>query len=488
MKKPIRIKVFNRDVNEELSFDSINQAAKELKISKNTIRSIINGESSSEYKHYIFSVDEEVEDVSNVNDTNSYTFNEKNKTYEWQSSKTVNGSQIKTEYALELDVADQLFFEYSRYGLNLSALEVRINHNISIAKWNSLQHRLQLYKESDIFSPISRNNMSDDEYVAFVHLKLKEQQDYRRRAVVKQYNKFQVKEAEKLSKIAYNKRFVVDSILSDLSEWFSDRKSETVKLTINKAGTIDEVVIAVSDIHIGAEIERGYNNMTGYSSKIVRSILTKIASRINMLNAKKVTLLLGGDLIHSFTGTMHKTTFKEMEQKIYGSKLIQLAVDILEEFFGQIANLNKVLSIAGNHDRSADDYKSDTNGEISEIIMYILQRTYSELTIIHDPYLISSELNGIQHILLHGHTKSVASSESLIHDYGNPNLFNLILSGHTHSRKTFLDTVKSRHVTIPSIYTGDEFSIRAGYSTMPGFLIIQNVEGLPQITDASICI
>ena len=98
MKKPIRVKVFNHDVNEELSFDSINQAAKELKISRNTIRSIINGESQPEYKQYTFSVDEEVEDVSNVNSTNAYTFNDKNTSYEWLANKIVNGSQIRTNH------------------------------------------------------------------------------------------------------------------------------------------------------------------------------------------------------------------------------------------------------------------------------------------------------------------------------------------------------------------------------------------------------
>jgi metallophosphoesterase superfamily enzyme len=427
---------------------------------------------------------EVIGDISVVDDTEAYNIDADTDEYYWSAKN--RQSNVFDTYRVPVKTADTMFFEYSRYGMDMSALEVRIKHNLSIKMWNSMCSRLQLYKESDIFSPVTRNNYTYDEYIHLVDEKQKERQLFKSRTVIDRYNKFQITEAKKTSEIAYNKQFVVSAILDELNTWVIERSTTSVTVSTNKsANTYDELIVAIADLHVGAEVSKRYNNQ-GFNSDILLSDLLQLSDRINALNAKSVVVLIGGDILHSITGTMHKAAFKQMEQHIIGAKQIKYAVEILETFISSISNVKTVLSVSGNHDRMSDDYKADTNGEMASVVMYCLNRIYSNIEIKHDPFLLTYENKHFNTILFHGNQQVEHKPESLIHDYGVNKKFNLILSADKHSRGKLLDTSKSRHIRIPSMYTGDDHSIRCGYSSTPGILAIYGESELPQVLDLSI--
>ena len=90
--------------------------------------------------------------------------------------------------------------------------------------------------------------------------------------------------------------------------------------------------------------------------------------------------------------------------------------------------------------------------------------------------------------MTHGHEKiSNISASELVLKYGSQNHYNILLSGHLHSRFIKEDTEKFRKIICPSIFPGNNWSQGQGFSTQSGFLIISNNgNGKPKITDYSI--
>jgi predicted phosphodiesterase len=423
-------------------------------------------------------------DISHVDDDPKYNFDNGN--YTWVNKYTNNEGSFEETVELSLEQADKLFFEYSKFGMNLTEMEVRIKNNVSIRNWNAIKSRLTLYKQSDIFSPVTRNELTIDEYRELVRKKLDELSTFKNRLVVDEYNKYQIKEAEKVIGVATNKRFIVDSMLSNLSEWINERNNVNyINVNVNDKADTERLIVCLADLHIGADIVDEYNHQE-YNTEILTKRLKTISDRINARNSKEVVVMLGGDIIHSFTGTMHKTIFKDMEKNISGTNIVKLAVDVLEEFLRSINNLKRVLSVSGNHDRMSNDFKEDSNGAVCEMIMYILERSFGRvIDIKHDNYIVSEQIGGVNYIMTHGHNKSISKPETLIHDYGKQNVFNLILSAHLHTRKVNLDTYRSRDMKIPSIYTGDDYASKLGFTSTAGCLFITECDNLPQIEDLS---
>lgn len=422
---------------------------------------------------------------------NNPPYNVKDNTYYWTSKYKVDGELINKKWEIDVHLADKLFFEYSKYGMDLTALQTRIRNDISIEHWHSLKNRLSLYKESDIFSPHSRNKLTASEYQNLVDEKLEQLHLFQKRIVVDRYQEHIAKKGKKAIKVANNKRFVIESILQEIYNWEETRKDKTVKLSYNNSKKFDyqHITLCLSDLHLGVELFENYNRI-GYNTDDFIEIIKKIVDRVNSYRSKSVSLVIAGDIIHSWTGNMHEGMFKDMDKYMLGTKGAFKIIEILEEhLIGKINNLIEVISVSGNHDRYSDNYKQDPEGEIAEMIMRIIERDYrgnKNLKFYHDNYLLSKQLSDWNLILLHGNTRTENKQEGLIHDYGKPGMFNLILSGDKHTRGCLFDTSYSRHVRIPSIYTGDNYSTKSGYSSTPGCLIIHSEFGIPQITDYTI--
>lgn len=409
------------------------------------------------------------------NDDLNYSFIDN--IYKWRS---INGELM----TLDAELADRLFFEFSKHGQGLTANEIRIRNGIGLKHWHSLKNRLQLYKDSDIFAPETRKNLTDQEYREQAEKKISELNAYKKKAVIDEYNKYHLKNAEAWRDQANKKSFIHEKILDELSEWLETRP-KYVEIAINKNPKAEHIVAATADWHNGAEIKSKYNTPE-YSPDVVKTLVNSFSDKVNSYEAKEVTLFLGGDYIESWMGLNHSNSWQGIAAGYYGANVVKQTIEnLFEPLIAKIANVKRIVAVGGNHDRGTNSSKEDVNSEIATLMFYMLQRFYPEIEIIYDPFCVNPDIGGIRYIMQHGNFKSTTKSEALVNDYGDPSKFNLVLSADKHTRVILTDAWNRRHVKIPPMFTGNFYSTGLGFSSVSGCLIIHEVDGLPNIDDIS---
>ena len=254
----------------------------------------------------------------------------------------------------------------------------------------------------------------------------------------------------------------------------------------------NEITVSIADLHIGAFVH-GLRTTHDFDVDIARKALHSVAANINALNAKKVNMIILGDIIESFTGMNHPNSWQGIQ--FYGADLVTISYEILGEFFSQIVNLSSIVIIGGNHDRYTSSNKEDVQGGISKILTYFLQKAMPNMPITWDRMIVSKEYDGIVYNAAHGDLgfSRNPASDIILRYSTNKDAFNLLLEGHWHSRRkkqpvntkaVSWDTNNYRCYTVPSIFSGNFYSESMGYSSTPGFMIFwNNGEGLPITLD-----
>jgi len=388
----------------------------------------------------------------------------------------------KGNIRISIEQADQLFWQYSKYGLNFSSTEIRTSHNLQPWQWNTIKFRLSLYKDSHIFSPYTWENTPESEREQLVQDKINTKFDNVNDALSRQHRK----ELEKRYKQEVQKGAKSKFFAQELKAELLDVLPRVKAVKLSKAPDPiqgKDIVAAIADLHIGAEV-KGLRITRDFDNEILRGYLSKVAQYVNAQNAQRVTLVKLGDIIESLTGLMHPNTWKSMQGGMYGAKVVIAAYEILMEFIGQINNLERICGVGGNHDRIGKK-EIEANGEIAELIFYMLKQSLPDIEVVYDHSIVVKELYGINYLFCHddkAFTQKNKVGELLFH-YGDKNLFNMVVGGHLHSRITQLDGVRSRKINIPSLFTGNRYSEDLGYSSTAGFCIFESIDGLPKVTD-----
>ncbi len=254
--------------------------------------------------------------------------------------------------------------------------------------------------------------------------------------------------------------------------------------------------VIIADLHLGAYID-GLIITKDYSISILISYLEQIVDLVNEYNYSEINILFLGDMIESFTGLNHKNSWKGLQKGMIGAEVIKFSVNILHErLLSKLNNLNKVKLVAGNHDRLTSDSQEDTDGGACDLIAFGLElRGYN---VEFNPTVISTEIDGINYILLHGHKGiSKKPTKDLCWDFGKKGMYNVILEGHLHSIIQKLsvnlkgkfniikdDSVDHVRMNARSLFTGNGYSEDLGYTSNAGFSIItNNGKGLPNINN-----
>lgn len=253
-------------------------------------------------------------------------------------------------------------------------------------------------------------------------------------------------------------------------------------------------VVKIADLHLGAYVDNLIRTKD-FSIDILANKLYDAATEINKRGYRTVHVHVLGDLIESFTGLSHKNTWKGLDKAMVGAEAVKLVVRILHEnFLSRINNLGEVKVVAGNHDRVTSDNKEDVQGGAANLVCWGLELIgYS---IEFNPLVITHVVDGICHILTHGHHAiSSRSTKQLCWDYGVQGMYNLICEGHLHSiiqklsvnqRDKFQtikdDAVDHRRINCPSFFTGNFYSESLGYTSESGFIITEdNGKGVPNV-------
>ena len=262
--------------------------------------------------------------------------------------------------------------------------------------------------------------------------------------------------------------------------------------------TNTEGVLKWADLHFGAMIE-GLVKTRDFNTQILKDGLLTSVEDFNNIRFAKRHVHIQGDLIESFTGLNHINSWHSMDSKMIGATVIKLCTKLLDEALSKINNLDTVKIIGGNHDRISKDNKEDVKGGAAEIIAYCLELLGYNVEF--HPYVISHEVQGINHIILHGDKKvSSKTSEEIVSLYGANGKYNFITEAHLHSAIEKLtaiqrskykviqdDKLMLRRLTLKPFFTGNYYSETLGYNTNAGYSILwANHKGLPKMLDNTI--
>ena len=390
---------------------------------------------------------------------------------------------------LPVELADQMFYEYSRHGLDMSQSQMRQKHGLKIWEWNSIKNTLFLYKDANIMSPHTEDTTPKSKLGKMIDermdLKLKDKQ----RLIETAYNKETVKRYKQAIEKDQIGAFALERMLDELNDMTAEWKckARTVRRTRDFGTERKWLVAPIADLHIGARVE-GLRLAPDYSPEQTRHLLGIAAARINAERATDVTLAFTGDIIESLTGLNHPNSWESVEYGMIGAKVIKEAVSILEKFIAKVDNVREILSVAGNHDRITASKKEDSRGQVAEIIFYMLRRLYGkEIYFEHEELVLAREIDGIRYVFVHGDKRVIREGKQAVIDYGDPRLFNVIIGAHVHHRKTVEDERSFRWVISPSVFTGNRFEEENAFHARPGFLTFENDgAGRPLMKDHTI--
>lgn len=407
------------------------------------------------------------------------------------------------EIDLPVAMIDQLFYDYSEYGLNLTQTEVINKYNLKVWQWHSIKRTLELFKKSNIFSPWTVQETPPEQLNAMLKEKMEGLTNNFGYQVVQQYNKAIIKKYKDVVKEEVGKKLERDTLLLELQDLIPPAIREIKpRLSIAPSGHSHILNSFLFDIHYGAETRTRDEhkavfsradrkahetaNLPNYSPEKCEEMLDEIARQINAQGAKEVHLFFGGDNIETFTGLNHTDSWKGIAKGYYGSQLVIKTFKALMKFINQVNNVKSIHAVPGNHDRASEKSDVDGQGYIAEIIFELIRLSYgSQIPVNYQEKVVSEHIDGIQYIMTHGHLKltNVPAAE-LVLEYGDQACFNLLLSGHLHNRKTRMDSKNFRHLVCPSLFPGNDYSVNNGWHSCPGaILAYNNGNGKPRIID-----
>lgn len=293
------------------------------------------------------------------------------------------------------------------------------------------------------------------------------------------------------SNVLSQESYVSEQELKDLIE---DGLKNVKYLTSNCDNTSRVGVVKLADLHLGAYVDNLIRTKN-FSIDILANKLYDAATEVNKRGYSVVHIHILGDLIESFTGLSHKNTWKGLDKAMVGAEAVKLVVKILHDnFLSRINNLGEVKVVAGNHDRVTSDNKEDVQGGAANLVCWGLELIGYRIEF--NPLVITHVVDGICHILTHGHHNiSKKSTKQICWDYGVQGMYNLICEGHLHSiiqklnvnqRDSYQtikdDAVDHRRINCPSFFTGNFFSESLGYTSESGFIITENNgKGVPNV-------
>jgi hypothetical protein len=256
-------------------------------------------------------------------------------------------------------------------------------------------------------------------------------------------------------------------------EWIANYM-DALSLTLPKAQTERfkgdaDIVCAIADLHCGGFTEN-MKLVPDYNISVLSQKLANL-SKLLIATGKNVHLKILGDLIESFTGKNHKDTWKQIEQ--HGIKVMFTVADMLTKLINDTPNIVSVELISGNHDRISSANDDDTEGQVAYGVAELLSRS-TNVPIKFDPLVLSSSHDNVNYILLHGHLPIAKKNPAeIILDYGDQNMYNVLITAHKHSEAIFKSTTKIKHHQVPSLVPANNFAESLGAHSPTGIVLFQ---------------
>lgn len=393
----------------------------------------------------------------------------------------------KKEYKYSVELIDKIFCAYSRRGLNLTKHQIVAGLNVDFNDFNIISNKLNLTKESNTFGPFTDEFMEpEDIYAAVMNntrslLNMVTDNDSAAlEGLIKEYKNAYVELCSRNLKFdSFMKELSLKLDVLDLN--YSDTVITKVKPFMHG---IESMTVIITDMHMGL-------SMPHFNYEIAKQKLLKIAEDINSIGAKSVTISFLGDVMHTISGVNHANMWKTIEQGAWGANAITTPFEILMLFFSKVANLAKVTSVSGNHDRMHNDRNLEESNEGAKLLFYMIKTALnrSAVEVTHTDHRTIHSDGSLVFINLHGDQGlDKKSSEKIIWKYGDQSKFNFILEGHYHSRSIGKEDDGSnfRKMYCPAFCPTDGYAEGLGLDSTAGWLMIMERDGLPIVIDVPI--
>lgn len=373
------------------------------------------------------------------------------------------------------DLISKLFTDYPRKGLNLSRTALINKYELGKlgvdgpTVLRTIQHKLGLYKDSNVIAPHLYTELSSVELDAYIDDQLDtviNNPEY----IEKKYN----------NRVMANYRNVINQASLKEIEYYNKieeigKSFSTVKkiITLPKVikGVSKTCVVTIADMHSGANV-KDVQRTHDFDTEVIAKRLEKIAEVLNEAKYESVNIAIMGDV---FQGTPYNHVGAGNTIAEQYADQFKVAYELLVTFIESVNNITSIYAVGGNHDRASADNKKDTKSSMIDILMFMLSKTLSnDIKFHHDT--MSFVVDGICYILQHGHFNyHKKGAADIILDHGHIDKFNMIIRGHLHSLQILNndDRRNYRRIIVPSIYTGEDYSSTGGWSNNSGFVIFE---------------
>lgn len=184
------------------------------------------------------------------------TWEVKNGKYIWQTKHGVIN--------LAVEFIDQLFFEYSNKGRNYTPRRICHKHNLKPWQFHSIKTRLQLYKDSNVFSPYTWDNTPLAEREGMVAAKIRLKLEDTGHVLQEQHEKEVLKAYKAEIEKGAKSKFFGDELKAALLDHLPIIEKYRIS-RIPEPYKIDCIAATITDLHIGAQVEglrarQDYNN------------------------------------------------------------------------------------------------------------------------------------------------------------------------------------------------------------------------------------
>jgi predicted phosphodiesterase len=392
-------------------------------------------------------------------------------------------------FCRSVEEVDEMFFEYSRHGLNKTQVQMINDHGLSMWEWNTLKQRLLLQKNANVFSPYTVSITPANEMQGMMEAKMARRYEKQGPLIERAHLNAAVSELNRKMGQLDQRDAALERISLALSDMLPTLKYRYITGAPKVADGPDWFVATIADPHAGADVKE-LLNAPRYSREVLFQYADQFIERVNKRGAANVVLAGLGDFVESFSGMNHENTFLSLNKDAAGAGGIFLALEFFAYLIERIHNVREIWGVSGNHDRTSASGKLDTKGEAAHLLFFLLKERYGRhgISIQYRHDVLVREVDGICYLLTHGHlglAKGDKNMQATIARHRIPGLYCVVLQAHLHSRITKMDTEDYCVRHSPSFFTGNAYSSDGGWSTLAGFLTSENRDGsgFPRVID-----
>ena len=379
----------------------------------------------------------------------------------------------KEKFPVAVTTIDNIFKDYSKFGGNMTWDEVMSKYKLKSEVWSLIKSRLKLYKTSNIVSPYTLENMTDeqaDKYIEWgVELSM---QDKYKRTFERKHKAIKDREFKKYSNYYHQQQEFLKQLDIVLKKYDPRKLSKYELKKIPEVDNNDTIDVSFSDLHMGKQ----------WTDWIVSRIYKMTNYLINRPE-KNINLLFLWDLIESIAPWgMHPDQERHME--LHWFDLIMLTVKIVENMLIELFKAGKEINfygVGGNHDRLGQSNIEDPDRTAALVIYEMISRGVSNTDV--KVHILRENINTLyleqfNYIVMHwekndsqkAHNKAEAFLRN--HITKNRSKGNIIL--HWDKHHLDLDEVKDTDIVwVPSLAWQWEFDKKIDVHSKPWYIIIK---------------